>query len=91
MEAILDAAPDPQFDFGLKFHGADTRNWTDLKPTSVEGSKRVYHVPVTPGLGDSPYATQSVWGFAIFTEKPERDGTFSGSYTLTARALREAP
>ena len=91
VEVILDAAPDPGFDFGLKFHGADTRDWTDLKPARVEGSKRFYHIPLEPGLGDSPYASQSVWGFAIFSEKPERGGWFSGSYAITARALREAP
>lgn len=90
VEVVLDARPEPGFDFGLKFHGSDTRTFTDLAPTSEEGTVRVYHIPVLPGLGDSPYASQSVWGFAVFSEKPERDGWFSGSYTLTARVLREA-
>lgn len=88
IEVILDARPDPTFEFGLKFHGADTRNFTDLVPTTIDGTKRVYEIPLSPGLGDSPYATQSVWGFAVFSEKPERDGTYAGSYTLTARAIR---
>lgn len=88
VEVIVDASPDPGFDFGLKYHGADTRNFTDLAPASVEGSKRTYLIPLVPGLGDSPYAAQSVWGFAMYAEKPERDGWFAGSYTLSARALR---
>lgn len=91
IEVVLDARPSPGTDFGLKHHGADTRNFTDLQPTSVEGTVRTYHVPVTPATGDSPYAVQSVWGFAIFGASPERDGWVSGSYLISARVLRVAP
>lgn len=91
IEVVLDARPTTGFDFGLKYHGADTRTFTDLTPTAVDGTKRTYQIPVTPATGDSPYAVQSVWGFAIFGEEPERDGWVSGEYTISARVLRVAP
>lgn len=88
IEVVLDAHPDAPFEMGLKFHGADSRNFTDLVPTSVDGTTRTYEIPIELGTGDSPYAVQSVWGFAIYSEKPERDGWFSGWYSISARALR---
>lgn len=87
VELVLDLDMAPGHDAGLKWRGATTRNWTDLVPTAVDGGTKTYQIPVEPGVGDSPYASQSVWGFALFSEKPQRDGVFSGSYTLTARAI----
>lgn len=89
VEVVFEQSSESVTEMGLRFHAADTREFTVLEPAETQGAARVYRIPVTTGMGDSPYATQSLWEFAPFVQ----DATHSlktGSYTLTARVLREA-
>lgn len=86
---VLFEQSDSATPMGLRFHAAHTREWTVLEPAETQGETRVYRIPVTAGMGDSPYATQSLWEFAPFLEDPTVPYK-TGSYTLKARVLREA-
>lgn len=90
VEVVLELGADNPTDLGVKLHGADSRAWTELDAVEVDGKRQRFLVPVVPGMGDSPYASQSVWEFAVYVAGPERDSVEIGSYTLTARALRVA-
>lgn len=72
----------------LQTHGADTRAMTDMTKESDSGGTAVFRIGVGPGMGDSPYATQSLWEFRIHAEGPDDLSAWSGSFNLTARALR---
>lgn len=88
VEVTLTPGDDRLTDIGLKFHAADARGSIDLTPTQATGKTRVYVIPVTPGMGDSPYATQSQWQFAPYVSSPERDSIHAGSYAISARVVR---
>lgn len=88
VEIVFEPGADNPTQIGVKFHGADTRAWQDLEPASVEGKKQTFVIPVEPGMGDSPYASQSVWEVAIYVAGPQRDSVEIGSYTMSARALK---
>lgn len=91
VEVRFTPGEDALVELRIEAHGGDTRAWTELEPTSTEGRTQVYLIPVALGMGDSPYATQSVWEMAIRVVSPEKDGAVVGSYTMSARALRQAP
>ncbi len=75
----------------LYYHGADTLNWTLASVESDDGSVRIHRIPVG-AAGDSPYASQSVWGFWLRAEGGDPvtgDGVFRGRAVVTATVHRE--
>lgn len=72
----------------VRYHAADTWNWTKLTPTRVDGATKVFVIPVAGLTGDGPYAAQSLWEFAPYVSSPTEGGQHAGGYHLTARALR---
>lgn len=88
VELVLEEGDASVTHVGVQYHAADTREWTRLTPARTEGAKRFYSIPIELGMGDSPYAAQSVWEFAPFIETPAQDSFKLGSYSLTARVLR---
>lgn len=89
VEVVFAQSEESATKLGLRFHAADSREWTALEPAETSGAVRTYRIPVAPGMGDSPYATQSLWEFAPFLEDPTVPFK-TGAYTLQARVLREA-
>lgn len=75
---------------GLSWHGADTREFTRMPPTSESGTTRVYDIPVERGVGDGPYALQSLWEFLPYIESPQEDGVHKDTYSISAVALKNA-
>lgn len=90
VRVTLTAAVGAPTKLGLSVHGADTRDFTRLQPTSEDGNTRVYDVPVERGMGDGPYALQSLWELLPFIESPVEDGVHRDSFTITAVALKRA-
>jgi hypothetical protein len=80
-----DAVPVP---LDLQWHGSDTRALQPIAPESESPGLRTYRIPVEPGVGDSPYATQSLWEFRVHMATPEGQGAWRGTYHVTAKALR---
>lgn len=76
------------FSLVMQAHGADTRRMTDMTKESDSGGTAVFRLDVDPGMGDSPYGTQSIWEFRIHVEGPNDVGVWSGGFNLTAKALR---
>lgn len=89
VEVTFAQADDSATRLGLRYHAADTREYTVLEPVETQGATRIYRIPVTPAMGDSPYATQSLWEFAPFVDG-EPAPIKTGSYKLQARVLRVA-
>lgn len=75
---------------GLRYHGADTFDWT-VPPVASEAAtgpnvvQRVYNIPVGY-TGDGPYAKQSQWQFEPFIESPDRDGAVVEDLQVSAVA-----
>jgi len=69
----------------LAYHGADTRQMTELEPEADTGATRTYRIPVT-GNGDGPYATQSQWEFFLIPDNGAN--AYHGEYVLTATVQR---
>lgn len=88
VEVVLRKGPDSPTDLGLHFHGADSREWREPAPSRSEGGALTYLLPVEPGMGDSPYATQSLWAFQVYVSGPARESAKAGSYVIEARVLR---
>lgn len=75
---------------GLAYHGADT--W-ELKRIEgrLDGLDQVFTIPLSETLGDSPYASQSLWEFRVLLDKPQPSAAaWAGSYTLKATAYKSA-
>jgi hypothetical protein len=80
------SAPVP---LSLAFHGADTRAFSLVSPASAEPlGSRVFVIDLESTLGDSPYAEQSLWEFLVNLDTPTNDGAWTGSFHVSARALR---
>lgn len=73
---------------GLSFHGADVRDFQRISPDETDGATRVYRIPLGAGMGDGPYAKQSLWEFRLFVEAPAEDALHVGSLTLSGRVLK---
>lgn len=90
VEVVLDATeasgPMP---LALQAHGSSTRTFTDVEPDEQAAGHAVYRIPVGDAfVGDSPYASQSVWEFRVHPTNPDDLGPWSGEWTLAARAVR---
>lgn len=48
----------------LRYHGADTDEWTLVAPIEDDGETRLYRIDVG-SRGDSPYAHRSLWEFGF--------------------------
>ena len=72
----------------IEVHGADTRRMTAMSVYSQTANEAVFQLTLSPGMGDSPYATQSLWEFRIHIDTPNSAGAWSGDSNLRARALR---
>lgn len=72
----------------MQAHGADTRRMTNMTKESESGGTAVFRLEVGPSVGDSPYATQSIWEFRIHVQGPNDIGVWSGNFNLTAKAIR---
>jgi hypothetical protein len=84
----IQKSADSATELGLRFHGADSRKWTEPTPISTDGGIVKYHVDLVPGMGDSPYATQSVWEFQTYMTGATKGTVKTGSYHVTASATR---
>lgn len=89
VEVVVTHDQDLPFRVGMTYHGAADRDTRELAPETDDGTTRTYRIPVGPD-GDGPYAKQSLWEFRPFVEAPEKDGAFAGSYSVTARVLKDA-
>ena len=72
----------------LQWHGADSRQLAAATPESESPGLRTYRLPVGPSVGDSPYASQSLWEFRVHLSTPEDQGAWAGTYHVSAKALR---
>ena len=72
----------------LTWHGADTRTLQPAEPESESPGLRTYRLEVEPGLGDSPYASQSLWEFRVHMDDTEDQGAWRGTYHVTVKAMR---
>ena len=81
-----------QIQMALRFHPSDSRDWVYPTPDEDTGTERTYRIVVTDGMGDGPYAKQSLWEFEVV---PQQDaapiGVYRGSYSVTATAYRAMP
>jgi hypothetical protein len=85
---LATSGPVPALRLGLKFHGADTREWA-VAPVATDGeTERTYEIVVGPTSGDGPYARQSQWEFVPYVEGPVENGHTYQEYSLTAKAHR---
>lgn len=75
---------------GLAYHGADT--WAMQRVEGrLEGAEQVFDIPLSGTLGDSPYASQSLWEFRVLLEAPQPNAAaWAGTYTLTVTAHKSA-
>lgn len=73
--------------FALQVHGADTRAFADVVAETDEPFLQVFRVPAD-ARGDSPYAAQSLWEFRVHMSTPMDQGAWTGSYHVTAVALK---
>jgi hypothetical protein len=78
------ATPTP---VSLDVHGADSRTFHTEAGQDQAGSLR-FVIPVEPGMGDSPYARQSLWEFRIRLDTPMEQGAWQGDYHVVAKAIR---
>lgn len=74
----------------LRYHPADTRNWTLLEPQQQDGDTATYMIPVDDASADGPYAEASLW---VFTVSADHDWqgevpAYNGEFTLTATAYK---
>jgi hypothetical protein len=89
-EVVVQFTPSPDstpVPVRLTFHGADTRSFSNATG-QPSGGGQVYSIPLKPGMGDSPYALQSLWEFWFRMDTPLEQGAWRGSYELTIKALR---
>ncbi len=78
----------------LAYHGADAWNVTAAEPSPFDATapnQVRWVLPVDYKSGDSPYAAQSLWEFGLYMDQPASTKAYSGTYTVEAKALREAP
>lgn len=72
---------------GIKFHGADSRDFATATLTSDTPTLRTYDVEVAGG-GDGAYAKQSQWEIVPYIEGPKENGIVNEDYTIEAVAQR---
>lgn len=78
-----DAEPDATW--GLRFHGADTREFQHIEPVSREGDTAVYEIAAA-GITDGPYSEQSQWRFQLVNESDHQ--AYLGGWTLQGPAVK---
>ena len=83
-EAQCSSTPTP---VGLDVHGADSRQARTVVGEK-QGSGMRYAIPVDPGMGDSPYAAQSLWEFRFRMDTPQEQGAWKGTFHVSAKAVR---
>lgn len=91
VEVTLTHAAQSPSRLGLAWHGADTWEWTVRAPDADDGTTKTWTIPLARGMGDGPYAAQSVWEFVpmLIDGAPDAgEGVFVGAYSITARALK---
>lgn len=71
----------------VSFHGADTWSFASV-PGRLDGADTVFDIPLGETLGDSPYASQSLWEFSVGLDQPTPTEAASGTYAITVRAFR---
>jgi hypothetical protein len=71
----------------MAYHGAETREYKEVEPTSEQGAARTWLLPVE-GNGDGPYATQSQWRFFFWGDNAQ--DFYSGEYSLKVTASKSA-
>lgn len=86
-ELAVTLTTSPPVQLELYYHGADTWNFTMLPSSGPAQEVREYRIPVD-GRGDSPYAKQSLWEFAISCNNPAPVCAWSGHLELDLKAVR---
>lgn len=77
----------PGMKLGIKFHGADAREFAKATVGEDSDTMRIYHIQVAQG-GDGSYTRQSQWEIVPFVEGPVEDGFTYQDYTIEAFALK---
>lgn len=72
----------------LAVHGADSRSFRDVAGQDAGNGATRFTIELEPGMGDSPYAAQSLWEFRVHPATPQEQGVWRGAYTVSAKALR---
>lgn len=72
----------------VRAHGADTRVFVDMLLRERSGMTWTYELAVEAGVGDSPYASQSLWEFQVRLDTPNAVGPWTGEYHVAATAFR---
>lgn len=89
VDITIQKSGDSPTDLGVRYHGADTRTFQEPAPVSADGSAVTYRIELVPGMGDSPYASQSVWEFQVYVSGPVQKETVKiGSYRLMVTASK---
>ncbi len=76
----------------LAYHGADQWDMTSVDGEGMIGETTTFTIPMDQPMGDSPYASQSLWQFRLRaddqpTGPPSR---WTGEYTVSAWAVKTA-
>lgn len=74
----------------LWYHGADTWSLAQVSLVSTGNGQYGFSIPVTGAMADSPYALQSLWEFRVWMDGPASARAWSGNYTLSIAAFRDA-
>lgn len=73
------------------FHGSNT--WNLTRPAGHMGSlpnETIYEIELQPGMGDSPYAPNSLWEFLVWLDQPQPAfQAWSGQYRIEAHAFKD--
>jgi hypothetical protein len=85
VRVVLEVEQGPPFVLGLKYHGANTREFQEAVAVDGTETRTEYEIEVQ-GAGDGPYAIQSQWEFVPYPASPQENGFMVESYTITATA-----
>ncbi len=69
------------FPVTLRYHGADSLDWSEAAVVEDTADERVFRIPVET-RGDSPYAETSLWEFRFRPESQAAAGTYTFSATV---------
>lgn len=84
---VIEQTNNPPFRMGLKFHGADTFEYTAPQASPDSMTSHTYVIPVG-ATGDGPYARQSQWEFVAYPAAPEENGFVIADYFMDATVYR---
>lgn len=96
-EVVIDLTAESELPvlFGLRAHGANSRDYSDLEPVIDEPMHKQWRMDTDVFYGDSPYAKQTLWGFNLYKDmvRPTDSmnvGHWQGQYHVTVTTLKDS-